>query len=197
MFFNVEDKQFYLLQLKKYMKIYEVDLLSYCLMTNHVHLVLVPTTAKGLQNLMKVLHAKYAYRINKRNSWSGHLWQYRYFSSILDERSLAKVVRYVELNPVRAHMVPSPDQYQWSSAKARICNESELITYSSKWNEFLPKSCEWKAFLADLSGQAEDNSHIQTCLYKNLPYASESLIQKLGEKYNRFFGVRDIGRPKK
>ena len=85
-FFCDDDKQLYLEWLIEYCSKYKVALLAYCLMDNHVHLILVPETADGLQKALKLLHMRYAQYINKQQGWTGHLWQGRFFSSTLDEQ---------------------------------------------------------------------------------------------------------------
>ncbi len=75
-------------------------------MTNHVHLIAVLQQEDGLQRILKPLHMRYVQRINRRQGWSGHLWQRRFFSSPLsDEGYLWFCVGYVDPNPVRAGMV--------------------------------------------------------------------------------------------
>ena len=86
-FFTDEDREQYLKWLKEYSKKHSVEILAYCLMTNHIHLVVVPTTESGLQDMLKPLHMRYAQRINRQRGWKGHVWQGRYFSSSLDEKA--------------------------------------------------------------------------------------------------------------
>jgi len=85
-------------------------------MTNHIHLILKPSTENSLQKVLKPLHMRYAQYINKKKNWSGHLWQGRYFSSALDEQYTYHAFRYIENNPVRAKMVNSAVDYRYSSA---------------------------------------------------------------------------------
>ena len=85
----------YLNWLKEYSQEHQVDILAYCLMTNHVHLVVVPNIKEGLSRMLKSLHMRYAQRINREKGWKGHLWQGRYFSSPLDEVYMLAAFRYV------------------------------------------------------------------------------------------------------
>lgn len=80
-FFNDEDRGKYLGWLQHYSERHKVDVLAYCLMTNHIHLILVPSTESGLQDVLKPLHMRYAQYINRNRGWKGHVWQGRYFSS--------------------------------------------------------------------------------------------------------------------
>lgn len=78
-FFTDEDCKAYLSWLKEYSEEFHVEILAYCLMTNHIHLVAVPTTDEGLHRMLKPLHMRYAQRINRARGWKGHLWQGRFF----------------------------------------------------------------------------------------------------------------------
>jgi putative transposase len=117
-FFADDDYRAYLAWLKDYAEQHAVEILAYCLMTNHIHLVVVPASEDGLEKLLKPLHMRYAQRVNRTRGWKGHLWQGRFFSSALDEDYLWAAVRYVERNPVRARMVRKAENYRWSSASA-------------------------------------------------------------------------------
>ncbi|AUI68052.1 transposase [Beggiatoa leptomitoformis] len=74
-FFAEENRQIYLEWLEEYCRRHEVEILAYCLMTNHIHLVAVPAQDDGLQCALKPLHMRYAQHINRQRKWSGHLWR--------------------------------------------------------------------------------------------------------------------------
>jgi REP element-mobilizing transposase RayT len=78
-FFADEDRDAYLTWLREYSEKFDVEILAYCLMTNHIHLVAVPADDDGLQRVLKPLHMRYAQRINRARGWKGHLWQGRFF----------------------------------------------------------------------------------------------------------------------
>lgn len=71
-------------------------------MSNHVHFIAVPIKAESLSKTFNMLHMRYSQLLNTRNKATGHLWQGRFFSCVLDERHLYAGIRYVENNPVRA-----------------------------------------------------------------------------------------------
>jgi putative transposase len=98
-FFDDDDRQTYLDWLAHYSRRFDVEVLGYCLMTNHVHLVVMPGSEDGLHRMLKPLHMRYAQRVNRARGWTGHLWQGRFFSSPLDEAYLWAALRYVERNP--------------------------------------------------------------------------------------------------
>jgi len=96
----------------------EVRVLAYCLMSNHVHLVVVPGRADSLAVLFRRVHGRYAQYLNIRRQRSGHLWQSRFFSCALSESHLWVALRYVEQNPCRACIAGTPGEYRWSSYSA-------------------------------------------------------------------------------
>src|SRR5688500_2870931 len=115
-FLTDEDRKFYLLQLGRSLGRYGCELHAYCLMTNHVHLLLTPTRAESCALLMKhqgQLHSQYFNKLYKR---TGSLWEGRFRSCLVQsERYLLTCYCYVELNPVRAGLVDEPAKYPWSS----------------------------------------------------------------------------------
>jgi putative transposase len=117
---------------------------AYCLMPNHVHLVLVPEDPSGLRTALAEAHRRYTRYVNFREGWRGYLWQGRFASFPMDERYLLACARYVELNPVRAHLVTRPRDWRWSSAAAHLdrCDDSlvrvrPLLDIVGDWAEFL------------------------------------------------------------
>lgn len=95
---------------------YECILHAYALMTNHVHLLLTPTRADSLPHLFMSLGSRYSRYFNLKYTRSGTLWGNRYYASqIQSEAQLMRCYRYIDLNPVRAGLVATPDAYRWSS----------------------------------------------------------------------------------
>ena len=118
-FFDDSDYLTYLVALGTYAARFECVVHAYCLMTNHVHLLLTPGDAAGCALLMKHLAQRHSKRINAKLGRTGTLWEGRYYSGLVasDEYAVA-CYRYIELNPVRARMVEHPAMYGWSSHKA-------------------------------------------------------------------------------
>ena len=83
-------------------------------MSNHVHLVLVPSRAESLGRALKHAHGRYASYWNAIHHSSGHVWQGRYYSCPLDEPHLWEALRYTEFNPVRAGLVAESESWMWS-----------------------------------------------------------------------------------
>jgi putative transposase len=196
-FFTDEDRQVYLGWLKEYAEKHEVDILAYCLMTNHIHLVAVPGTQDALQQTLKPLHMRYAQRINRTRGWKGHLWQGRFFSSALDEAYLWAAIRYVERNPVRARMVRKAENYRWSSAAAH-CQlvPDEVLTTTSVWRKQFEAIGDWSAWLAQ-GDQQQELEVLRRNADKGLPCGSEKFIRKLEKLTGRRLEYRPQGRPRK
>lgn len=143
-FFEKQDREFYLRLLEDKVKKYQVQVWAYCLMDNHVHLIVVPDQEKSLAQSIGETHKEYTRMINFREKWRGYLWEGRFKSFIVDEKYLYAVVRYVERNPVRAQMVEKAEDYQWSSAKAHVFRQFHsllsdfyLLEEIENWSEYL------------------------------------------------------------
>jgi putative transposase len=120
-FAEVRDYERYLATLAEFKDAYGVKVYAYCLMTNHVHLLLAPETSAGLGQLMKRLAGRQTRYHNTLEGRSGTLWESRYKSSPVDSDDyLLACARYIDLNPVRARMVAAPADYPWSSARYRL-----------------------------------------------------------------------------
>jgi len=144
-FFSDDDYQSYLDLIAEWSKAYAVDIWGYCLMPNHVHLILVPASQESLALAIGKAHLKYSRRVNFREAWRGHLWQGRFSSYVMDERYLLACARYIERNPVRARLAVSPAEWRWSSARAHldgisdgVVNVTPLLEIAgTRWNELL------------------------------------------------------------
>jgi len=193
-FFSDADRLTYLALFKEKSERFGLACLAYCLMPNHVHHVVVPLHADSLSLVFGTAHSKYSRIINERYEWRGHLWQFRFFSSPLDERYLQEAVRYVELNPVRANISRLPEEYSWSSASARILGTKDpYLNSGNTWNEKLFTGDRWKRFLS-LSKPAEEDQ-LRSCAKKNFPCGSEQFVRGLEKSSGQKFAVRNVGRP--
>ena len=118
-FFADEDYQCYLHWLEEAARDCRCAIHGYVLMTNHVHLLLTPTTPGAPVRLMQSLGRRYVQYANRQYRRTGSLWEGRYKSSVVQAESyLLACMRYIELNPVRAAMVVDPGAYRWSSYRA-------------------------------------------------------------------------------
>jgi putative transposase len=109
---------------------------AYCLMTNHVHLLLTPSTTDGCGLLMKHVGQLYSQYVNRTYSRTGSLWEGRFRSCLVQSTSyLLACYRYIELNPVRAGLVSRPVDYSWSSY--RINTQGALRGIITPHDEYL------------------------------------------------------------
>lgn len=129
-FRDEEDFQYYLTVIEEallYYSEYNYNLACYCLMDNHVHLM-IKTDTKELGALVARIHSIYTRYFNKKYHYIGHLFQDRYYSELIeDDKQLLQTSRYIHLNPVKAKMVKKPDEYRWSSYKMLIGEESKKL----------------------------------------------------------------------
>jgi len=115
-FFGLGDYRLYLCLLQQLAAALDCSLHAYCLMTNHVHLLLTPGSPDACKGLMRNLGQRYVQYINRRYGRTGTLWEGRYRSCLAQSaRYVLACYRYIELNPVRAGIVADPADYPWSS----------------------------------------------------------------------------------
>lgn len=123
-----EDYEAYVEWLCEYGQKYKVDVHVWVLMTNHVHLLCTPRQAGAVSLMMQALGRRYVRYFNHVYQRSGNLWEGRYKSCLVqEERYLMEVYRYIELNPVRAGMVPTPGGYRWSSYTVNAEGKSSVL----------------------------------------------------------------------
>jgi putative transposase len=193
---NDSDRIAYLDLLRHYSQLHHLSLLGYCLMSNHVHLIAVPRTPQALWHSLKQTHGRYASYWNARQPSTGHVWQGRFYSCPLDESHLWMALRYVELNPVRASMVTSADQWRWSSAAAH-CESADpdpaldLQRWSERWT-----TLEWRAFLAEAESDIEVSA-LRQSTHTGRPLGTPEFVTALEEFTQRSLTPQKGGRPKK
>jgi putative transposase len=161
-FFNDRDRQFFLQSLTKRAKQYEIDVLAWCLMINHFHLIAIPRRRDSFALGLRALLGEYSLRINTlRGETRGHIWQSRFYSCALSQRHLRMALRYVELNPVRANLVDNPEQYPWSSARCHLGLAPPLVVGRP---QELCEPDEWAAWLQAGASQDEE-AQLRECTF--------------------------------
>ena len=149
-FFSDADYALYLDLLAEFCHAHGVEIWAYCLMPNHVHLILVPSAETSLARAVGEAHRRYSRHVNFRQGWRGFLWQGRFASAPMEDAHLASAVRYVELNPVRAQLAATPEAWPWSSARAHIERRSDgIIALEPLFRIMRYESSRWSAFLAE------------------------------------------------
>jgi len=193
-FHSLRDRQVYLGLLKKYSQLHELRILGYCLMTNHVHLVVDPKHEDSLPKTFRELHGGYARYKNATEQSSGHLWQNRYYSCPFEASRLASVLRYVEMNPVRAGLVAAAEDYTWSSALIHlggpdIAGFVDLHLWSQQWS-----AEEWGMLLQKAQ---QDEASIRQATHTGRPLGSSVFVTDLEQRLGRRLEPGRGGRPKK
>jgi putative transposase len=184
-FFSTAHRKTYLSLIARHLEDAGVRVLAFCLMSNHVHWVLVPERADSLAVLFRRVHGAYAQSVNAGLGRSGHLWQNRFYSCPLSERHLWVALRYVEANPVRAGLVADAAAYRWSSAAAHVGNGDDATGVLDR--EFWVRSGgspTWQELHA--AGEPEQQVHLlRRCTYAGRPFGDEEFVARLEEHFQR------------
>jgi putative transposase len=167
-FFDDADYALYRDLLAEHCRPAGVEVWAWCLMPNHVHLILVPSDPDGLRRALARVHRSYAGIIQARRKRSGHFWQGRFGAVAMDEAYLAAALRYVSLNPVRARLVERAQDWRWSSTRAHLRGKEDGLTALSPVRERFPR-------FADLL-----ETEPETDLFERLR-AAESVGRPLGD----------------
>jgi putative transposase len=193
-FFSDRDRKRYMSWLKDYAERYELEILAYCLMTTHVHLVSIPRKSFSMSKTLQFLHTRHSNVINSEHGWNGHLWQGRFFSAALDDAHLWLAMRYVERNPVRAGMVEQAADYPWSSAAFHLgIGTDKLIRSDTQWGGMVES---W----AEALGEDEEESALDMLrdrTKRGYPCGSDDFIASVAALTGQSLDYRQRGRPKK
>ncbi len=201
-FLTDDDRACYLDRLAQGAVRHGVDVHAWCLMTNHVHLLLTPRRDRAVPHLLQYLGGQYVTYFNVLHGRSGTLWEGRYKASLVDtERYLLDCYRYIELNPVRAAMVADPALYPWSSY---CCNalgaRSALVSPHPAYLALGDDASECRREYRRLVSQAllgETLSRIRDALKHNHVLGDERFKATLAQKLAVRFGPGHPGRPRK
>jgi len=126
-FIEPQDYEKYLFLLTKYKKRYKFKLYCFCLMPNHVHLIIEVQDPLRLNKIMRSLNLSYTLYYNSKYKKVGHLWQDRFKSKLIEKDAyLLECINYIEANPLRASLVSDITRYRWSSYLFRVSGVSLL-----------------------------------------------------------------------
>lgn len=193
-FIDNEDRRNYLKILQRYKNKYGLQISAYCLMNNHVHLLVVPEDKTSLARGIGGTNLLYTQYINRKYKRSGRLWQNRFFSAIVEEEPYQwAVMRYIERNPVRAKIVKKAEEYPWSSAKTHVTGvKDELLSKESWLDEKEMKT--YRKFLKE--DNIEIESSIRQATSTGRPLGREVFIEKLEKMLGRDIFPKKGGRPR-
>lgn len=196
-FVSDADYQYYLSNLSRFKTEFGVKVYAYCLMTNHVHLLLEPSDEHGLSLLMKRLAGRQTRYRNRKDERRGTLWEGRYKSSPVDSNQYLKTcIRYIELNPVRARMVATADQFTWSSCHARL-NNSGLFLDSIPGLDLT--HTEPEKYLQFIAGAVEKSQLklIREAVHRGQLTGETAFVDQIDRAIGRRIEYRRPGRPRK
>lgn len=160
-FFSDRDRAFYVKTLADYCGRRSVQCLAWCLMDNHVHMILVPPQIDDLRGVVAPVHTRYSNHINRLRDWTGHLFEGRFWSYPMDEQHTMIAVRYIENNPVAAGLVAAAEQWTWSSARAHVSGRPDGLTDIASLS---PHIGNWRAMLAKGLEAADENAVVEEAL---------------------------------
>ena len=174
------DEQVYLDLLSQQLQRYGVACWAYCLMPNHVHLILTPSDETGLTRAVGEAHRRYTGFIGARGRWTGHLFQGRFGSVAMDEDHLVAALRYVALNPVKAGLVKRAEDWQWSSAAAHMAGKSTPFVDVAPG---LERAGDFAAFLAAVGDTDPRWSAVLKAEGAGWPVGAKEWIEQLEAKH--------------
>jgi len=184
-FFCEEDYEAYLSLVGQWCAQEGVSVWAYCLMPNHVHLIVVPSTEAGLARALGEAHRRYTRRVNFREGWRGYLWQGRFGSVVMDEPHLMAAARYVERNPVRAKLAERAEQWRWSSAGLHVRRRRDPLTESGWLRERTAGwVCTWGQYLHE-----DDDPELLEAMRRRertgRPLGDEPFLKRIGKLLGR------------
>jgi putative transposase len=202
-FASEEDFQYYRENLLLFKKEFGCRIYTYCLMTNHAHLIIDPGDhPESLSLLMKRVAGRQTRYVNKLEGRSGSLWEGRYKSSIISSQEyLLACSRYIELNPLRARMVVNPKDYQWSSYKIKAIGEPDRVVDFDKIYKALGENAEarqvaYREYVSDTIPE-EEIKLIRDSIQRNQVTGGDRFREQLQKKHKIRLSNRGPGRPRK
>jgi putative transposase len=172
-----EDRHQYLQFIKEEAGRCDMDILAWCLMTNHVHFIVVPRTETSLARGFGEAHKRYTRMKNFRDNTRGYLFQGRFGSCVLDEKHLLAAVRYVENNPFTAGITRYAWEYKWSSAAYHVGDVKKDILVKSRNLYGLVKN--WRKYLLETTENNDDVSRLKQSTRTGRPAGSHDFVKQI------------------
>ncbi len=192
-FHKEKDYEAFMTLMKEAKERYPVKLYGYCLMPNHFHMAMRPEKGGELSKWMQWLMTSHVRRYHRHHESSGHVWQGRYKSFIVQEDShLLMVLRYIEGNPVRAEIVQSAREWQWSSHNGVIGMDRRGLVDKAPIE--IPK--EWTKYV-DQSFEENELDRLRSSVNRQTPLGDASWLMKVCREFGLESTLRRRGRPMK
>ena len=192
-FIDTDDRLYFLTLLAEWLEKTRTQLWAYCLMNNHFHLLVTPDCSDGLGKCLHGTTFRYAQYFNSKYSRRGRLWENRYFSCTVDkDEYLWAVVKYIEINPVRAKIVRSPEEWRWSSAQEHIDGRADNTITLHKWLRDEEREAYAKMIVEETLQEK-----IRKATSTGRPLCRGKIFNKLEAMLNRDLKPKKGGRPRK
>ncbi len=190
------ERMVYLDLLRQAVKVQGLSVLGYCLMSNHVHLVVIPHRGDALGLTMKEVHGRYASYWNIAHASCGHAWQGRFYSCPMDLGHLWTALRYVELNPVRARLATEAAAWPWSGAAAHCgTGDPDACLDMKPWRQHWSEDA-WRKYLEE-GESASELFALRQCTHTGRPLGSAAFTESIEQSTHRRLAPRKGGRPRK
>jgi putative transposase len=189
-FFGAQDYRAYRALIAESCARTSVRCLAWCLMPNHLHLILTPPAPDGLRRALGEAHRRYSRRVNEAHDWTGYLFQGRFASFVMDPAHLMVAIRYVELNPVRAGLAERAQDWPWSSARAHIDGRGDGLTDLA---DLAGVVRDWRAML-EQGLEAGDGAAIEAHSRTGRPWGDDAFLTRLEAETGRSLRRRRAGR---
>ena len=174
-FFCEDDYRYYIDLISEFSTQSGTEVWAYCLMPNHVHLVMVPGEEDGLRAALGEAHRRYTRHINIREGWRGHLWQERFHSFTMDEDYLLSTVKLLSSNHFKLPLSALPQEWKWSSARAHLKGEDDELV---RVKPMLDRIGMWCDYLSD-PDKNDDEELIDLHSRTGRPLGSDAFVRRL------------------
>ena len=188
--------------LLEHSRAFKVDVHAYVLMSNHLHLLLTPQEDQSLSKMMQSVGRSYVQAFNRVHGRTGTLWEGRYRSTLIQtDRYLLSCMAYIDLNPVRAHMVMQPAQYRWSSYGHYVgrCTDRLITPHPLYWSlgntPFAREAAYAELVQAGIS--ADQQSALTRATLSGWALGDPVFIDDLQTQTSRRLTMANAGRPAK
>ena len=190
------DRQYFLGLLESRSEEREVRVAAYTLMTNHFHIVAAGDQVDAISLFMMDVNGQYAIYRNATQRTSGHVWQHRFYSCVLDDAHWETALRYVELNAVRGRLAKKPEDYRWSSARSHLgltppVEWLDKDRFQGRW----PTPAAWRDSLCTLTRR--EAAALRRATRHDTALGSDEFIEHLERKYEVRLRAQGLGRPRK
>jgi putative transposase len=201
-FYSDDDYRHYLDALTEASKECKCAIHAYVLMTNHVHLLVTPTTETGMSRMMQSIGRRYVLYINRTYKRTGTLWEGRFKHSLIQDDFYYLICsRYIELNPVRAGMVERPEGYPWSSYRHNAEGQINSIIQAHELYLTLGQTVEERAqhYQELFRSHIEDDTleAIRRATNKNQVLGNERFKEEIEQMLKRKISVYEHGGDRK